>query len=75
VRLEPHHAAGRTRSWREDEAIAAWAEARARRFEAEPQTPAAPLQGVPRATNSPGPVAEDAQPRRDALSPATGGPR
>ncbi len=24
MKLDPHHAAGRTRSWREDEALAAW---------------------------------------------------
>ncbi len=60
--LEPHHRAGRTRSWREDEAIGRWA--------AETRTPVPPAQGAPGAPNGAGPVARDAQPVSGPLSPS-----
>ncbi len=54
MKLEPHHRAGRTRSWREEAAIGRW--------EAANQTPVRPAQTVPGAPNGVGSVSRDVQP-------------
>lgn len=54
--LEPHHRAGRTRSWREEVAIAAWAATR--------PAPAVEPQEPP---NGAGPVSGDAESGREPL--------
>ncbi len=55
--LEPHHRAGHTRSWRENEAIAAWSALRQ-------ECPVRGPQAVPERPNTPSPVFADPPPDR-----------